>query len=100
MRMPNRDSGRQVPKDSLGIRLDVIESPFAFGARVPFARFQSSHEPDGSAEGQSHLLVTATNAEDWLICFPNYGKDSCQRFRGVSFPGMTLTAEDNVRRVQ
>lgn len=100
MRMPNRDSGGQVLEDSLSIRPDLKETSLAFGAGVPFARFQASHQPDRSSEGQSHLLMTATNPEDWLLCFPDYGKDSGQRFRRVTFPGMTLTAEDDVRRTQ
>lgn len=98
--MPDGDFGRQVAKDSPGIRLNVKEPALAFGTGVSFARLQPSHKPDWGAERQSHLLVTATDAEDWLFCFFDYREDSGQRFRGISFPGMTLAAEDDVRGSQ
>ena len=44
--------------------------------------------------------MTATHTEDRLACVFDYFKHSRQRLRRVFVPGVTLTAEDYVRRAQ
>ena len=85
-----------------------LEDPWALSGRhrnrarvwrlIPLARFQPSHKPDRSSEGQSHLLVTATYSEDWLWRVPITEKLR-QRF-GEYRPRDDLAAEDDVRRIQ
>src|SRR5678816_3156135 len=100
MGMPDGNPLRQVSKNSLPIRFDLKKAPLAFRPFIPIARLDSSHQPDRSSKSQGHLLVATADTKNRLTGFTNYRKDSGKGGRGVAFPGMTLSAENDVGRIQ
>ncbi len=81
MRMPNSDSGRQVLEDPLAVRVDGKVATLAFRTFVALARLEASHQIDGRAKRQCHLLMSTADAEYWLRRLLYDFKDTGERLR-------------------
>src|ERR1044072_3492079 len=98
--MPDGNGRRQTFKQSLTCILDRKEAALTLRTRVAFSRFEPVHQPNLRSIRQRDLLIPATHTEDRLARLFDHVKDAGQRLARVVVPGMTLSAQDYVRRFE
>src|ERR1043165_504422 len=98
--MPDSHSRRQAFEQPVARVLDRKKPALALRARVTFTRFEPLHQPDLRPVRECNLLVPATHAEYRLTRPLDHLKHASQRFRRVLIPRMTLSTQDDVRRLE